>query len=110
MVNSHHFKLGLKSLKNSAPTVIQLVDVLDVKSSTIKILNEVCDPKPHFDAIIPTFQNKGGHPIILMPNLIEKTILQNDGSRLDQILKNSNLFKIPVNDKNILKNQNIPLS
>lgn len=64
--------------------------------------------KPGVSAVIPTYQGRGGHPVLLSRDLCSK-ILECDPahSRLDVLLRQSeNVVRIEVADSQIVKNMN----
>ena len=60
------------------------------------------------DVRVPEFQNRGGHPVLLKQNFIQK-ILQDQKKtyqRLDHWILNSNVERILVEDPQVIQNMN----
>ncbi|WKD84815.1 Molybdenum cofactor guanylyltransferase [Polaribacter huanghezhanensis] len=99
----------LKTLDTNHQAVILPIDVPLLKSSELK---KIIDTEN--EIVIPTYNNKNGHPVKLAPkfwkSLLELNITDKN-SRLDLQIKKRNASKISlveINDASILKNLNTP--
>ncbi len=101
-------KTGISSLKNFSHLFILPVDTAPI---SIKTLIEITTIK-NKDVVIPTFLNKGGHPILISSFFAEKlksVCLENNNARLDFQIKeltSDKIERIEINDKNIITNIN----
>jgi molybdenum cofactor cytidylyltransferase len=71
-----------------------------LKATTLKIMMEAWLRLENIDALIPSYKDRKGHPIILSSELqrrLQKKPLEEKDSRLDMIL-----HQLPVNKKKIL--------
>lgn len=92
--------------------IVLPVDVAGVSSPIVRALIETALRNPHLDAIIPEYQDRGGHPVYLAKSFCASLATldpKNEFSRLDtQLAKTKNTIRIPVNDPNVIKNINAP--
>ncbi|MEA1972510.1 MAG: NTP transferase domain-containing protein, partial [Candidatus Cloacimonadota bacterium] len=95
--------LGIKHLQECNNYMIYPVDHPNVSFETIVTLIESHNRKKNY--YIPTYKNKGGHPIII-PNIIVKEIYSKLGLPLNILLKNYESVRVAVQDKEILRNIN----
>lgn len=88
------------------------VDVPAPKSTTWKMLTKTLAGE--IDVCIPTWKDRGGHPVLLSARLIKKLLtipLGADDARLDrQIhqLPRDRVARIPVDDERVVMNINTP--
>ncbi|WP_347174049.1 nucleotidyltransferase family protein [Polaribacter uvawellassae] len=99
----------LKTLNTNHQAVILPIDVPMLKPSELK---KIMDSEN--EIIIPTYNNKNGHPVKLAPKFWKSLLELNNmdvDSRLDIQIKKRNASKISlveINDASILKNLNTP--
>lgn len=98
-------QVGLKGL--SGPVFVGPLDcpVADVLRALIEGLN----PIP--EAVVPTHQGRGGHPVLLGSPLVVRLLEMEAGApeaRLDLALKRARTQRIEVSDDRILLNLNTP--
>ncbi|MEI8046940.1 MAG: NTP transferase domain-containing protein [Bacteroidota bacterium] len=80
---------------------------IDNPFATGKLLGDLIIHKEKADVIIPAFQNRTGHPVLLSPAVAKDILLQNDPEiRIDQFLKRYNTLKVETSDPSILANIN----
>jgi len=80
-------KLGLHAAGDSCPVFLHNVDNPCFKSS---LMQNMVERAGGYDCVVPVHQNKGGHPVLIMPSLIPKILSQPDNDfPLNKILKNS---------------------
>jgi len=98
--------VGLKQVfKNSEWVLVLPVDSLGVKHSTFEKLL-FCKDKI-FDALIPTFKGRRGHPVLLSNQFCKKCLLLNPkNSRLDAMLREALVLEVEVDDSGIRHNVN----
>ena len=101
----YSLQLGLKAIKSDF-VFIHNVDNPFVDNVVLKNLIEHNKLK---EIIIPTFNNKGGHPVIIN-RTIQNEIIENYDSykTLKEIFSNYSKEYIEVDSKSILKNINTP--
>lgn len=99
------------SQDNFAHAFILPIDTLFPSTHTWNLLYQY---KDRFFATIPTFNGKGGHPILINKNIIEmifKLDASDKNARLDYLIKNldiSKIKRIETNDPLIQTNINSP--
>jgi molybdenum cofactor cytidylyltransferase len=76
---------------------------------TVELLKELILHKAKADVILPTFQNKSGHPVLINPMVVQEINAGIDYEiRIDAFLKQFAEKKIEVFDPNIFININSP--
>jgi molybdenum cofactor cytidylyltransferase len=102
----YSLQLGVKQLKLGNLCFFQNID--NPFTSEI-LLRELILHKKEADVIIPTFQNKSGHPVLISPSVIEEILKEQVSDlRIDLFLKRFGIKKIETSDHNILVNINSP--
>ena len=87
-------------------SILLPIDTVGVPIETIK---EILDKGLQEDKIIiPTFKNRGGHPVFLTTEFIKHLLASTTpNDRLDHLLKNDrNMLRLEVNSESILNNIN----
>ena len=99
----YSIKLGAINLKNTERVFIHNVDNPFVNYDTLdKLLSQV-----NTDAVIPTYNNQGGHPILISKNVVNSLIAEKKNDLIfSDFLKRFDKIKVAVDDKNILTNIN----
>jgi len=96
---------GISALTSCDGILILPVDTYPLEKEVISALISGFDPA--FDATVPIYQNRRGHPVIISSNLAQRlTSLDRSSSRLDEILRTSHLKLIPTSSPTILNNIN----
>ncbi len=97
---------------DSSGVVLLPIDVIGVGMQTIHAILDAASRMPDIDAIIPTCNGKGGHPVYLSKKFCKNLIgldLDDEDSRLDvQLSRCEAKFRIETEDAAILKNVNTP--
>ena len=80
---------------------------IDNPFTTVKLLQDLISQKDHADVVIPVFKNKGGHPVLLSPMILQE-LMKGKGSdlRIDQYLTKFRKRRIDTSDEWILVNIN----
>lgn len=99
----YSLQTGLKAISHSDYTFIQNSDNPFVNQ---EVLYTLFSQKDKADYIVPTYKNKGGHPILLNKYIINEISSEKNDSNLKKYLKRFTKKQIPVNDENILLNIN----
>ncbi len=105
---------GLTGLLEITTTgvILQPVDVVGVRLKTVSALLQTALANPHLAAVVPEYEDRGGHPIYLARSIFEDLINLNPtdpNSRLDVQLANlSDVMRLPVSDPAIRSNVNRP--
>jgi len=100
-------RAGLETLDADSWVVVLPVDTIGVLSETVTLLIEAADDR--FDAVVPTYDGRRGHPVLLSPPLCRHILaLDAAASRLDRILGEAKTLALPVDDRAILTNINTP--
>ena len=82
---------------------------IDNPFTSIEVLNSLIQFRNNADVIIPTFQNKSGHPVLLSNSVIQKILTEKTPDlRIDEFLKKFNVLKTEVLESSILVNLNSP--
>jgi len=102
-----HFSSILCGLKEtSSSTLLLTIDTVGVPIETIKeILGKGLQENKN---IIPTFENRGGHPVFLTTEFIHQTLkTASPNDRLDHLLPNDpETLRLETNSNSILNNIN----
>ena len=95
---------GLKALHYKKKVFLHNVDNPFVNQYLIKTLLQ---DKNNAQVIIPQYENKGGHPVLINENVVLDICKEKKfGYRLNEYFSKYNKVYIPVKDKNILVNIN----
>ncbi len=98
-------KLGLKN-NTSEYCFIQNVDNPFINIQTLQLLSENKDSSAY---IVPVYDNKSGHPILLGADVINNiSQLEGDDYILSEILKQQKRIQLTINEPNIHYNINSP--
>jgi CTP:molybdopterin cytidylyltransferase MocA len=102
-------QVGVASLPTSSQAFFVLpVDIPLVRYLTIDCLVQAFKRKNKADVIVPTFQNKTGHPPLIRDNL-RTAILEHDGTQgLRGVLNKSKIANVEVPDRHILLDIDTP--
>jgi len=99
-------QLGVQNLKSGNYCFFQNIDNPFTSAEVLNLLNQF---KKGADVILPVFQSKSGHPVLINPAVVQKIIVQSDTSiRIDQFLKSFAFKKIEIDENRILTNINSP--
>ncbi len=80
---------------------------IDNPFTSVKLLQELIIFKAEADVIMPAFQGRTGHPVLISPLVVHKIFSEQDaGKRIDLFLKKLNVKLIETSDQNILVNIN----
>ena len=100
----YSLQTGLKALQNNSNAFIQNSDNPFVNQY---ILTKLYTHKNEGDFIVPIFKNRGGHPILMNKNIIQKISSEKKVDyNLKEYLKGFTKKYIPVNDEKVLLNIN----
>ncbi len=100
----YSLKKGLELNSDADYCFIQNIDNPFITPVVIPKLNE---SRKDGDYITPTYQGKGGHPVLLSAKVIRYILnLEEHDSKLNAILKQFIRVNVEVNDENILTNIN----
>ncbi len=102
----HSIQLGLKEMKDVEQLFIHNVDSPAISSETI---STIAAKKVEGKYIIPSFNKKNGHPILLSKIIVDSIKnLDNREQNLRVVLKTFERITLEVDDEMILKNINTP--
>lgn len=102
----YSIQCGIKALKEKEYVFLHNVDNPFVNPLTIDALIRSVK---NYDFAVPTFNNRGGHPVLLNKKAVEGIVsAQNIHQNFKLFLKKYRRINVPVNDKNILVNINTP--
>jgi len=100
----YSIQCGIKELKEKEYVFLHNVDNPFVNPSTIDALIRSIK---NYDFAVPTFSNRGGHPVLLNKKPVEDIVsAQNTNQNFKIFLKKYRRINVPVKDKNILVNIN----
>ncbi len=102
----YSIKLGVHSIiSENTPVFIHNIDNPFVNHKVLQKLLSNNDS----EYITPSYQDKGGHPILISKNIAQQIELEKENNVvLSEFLKKFKRKRIEVNDKNILININTP--
>ena len=102
----YSLQTGIKQLKPGNSCFFQNIDNPFTSEA---LLQKLILHNNETDVIIPVFQNKSGHPVLISPSVIEVIVKMLDSDlRIDLFLKKFEIKKIVTLDPNILVNINSP--
>ena len=102
----YSFQTGVKHLNIGKSFFFQNIDN---PSTTIELLNELIIHKDAADVILPAFQGKTGHPVLVSKKVTRDILLAtNTEFRIDEFLGKYETLKVESADKSILTNINSP--
>jgi molybdenum cofactor cytidylyltransferase len=64
--------------------------------------------RPDADAVLPVFDGRGGHPVLLAASFIPLLLSRDPSSRLDRELAAARAVRVPVDDPRVRLNLNAP--
>lgn len=94
-------QVGLETLHNFDYCFIQNADNPYLKTNVLQML---FDNKNKANTIIPTYNNKGGHPILIDANTIALLKKAPTSSMINVEINKTNCLLLPINDESILVN------
>lgn len=97
-------KTGLEKIPEDHAVFIHNVDNPFLKTTTLNTLIKTYKPG---NTIIPIFKNRGGHPILISPQII-KTIRKEKSNKviLKEVINRFPTIRVPVSDNTVLININ----
>ena len=99
----YSIKLGIQNVKNIFPVFIHNVDNPFIDQKVLEKLYSLSSK----DYIVPVFNGKGGHPILLSQNVAVEILKETKNDLIFSIfLKKFEKTRVEVADKNILVNIN----
>ncbi len=107
-------QLGLGDLTAVTTTGVLVlpVDVVGVRAETIAAIINTALANPHLAAIVPEYEDRGGHPLYLSHDCFERLSVldpSDDEARLDRQLRGLHqVMRLPVNDAGVVRNVNTP--
>lgn len=102
----YSLQTGIKEVKSGNYTFFQNIDN---PLTSEKLLRELYSYKEEADVLIPDFQKKSGHPVLISPLVVSEIFQCKDPDiRIDMFLKKFTRMKVPTTDRNILANINSP--
>jgi molybdenum cofactor cytidylyltransferase len=100
----YSLQLAVKSMINTHSSFIQNIDNPFVKEETLTKLSE---KDALADYIIPTFNDKGGHPFLASMSVLEKVKNENDPQiHFKEFMQQFKSLRVPVNDEKVVVNIN----
>ncbi len=102
----YSLQTGIKHVKPGNNCFFQNIDN---PFTTVTLLHELIIYKDEADVLLPAFQNRAGHPVLISPLVVQK-ILQSRNSdlRIDMFLITFKVKRVEASDSNILANINSP--
>jgi CTP:molybdopterin cytidylyltransferase MocA len=98
--------LGTKSINPNFPVFLQPVDTPFFRIKTLQIMLQQIGDAPF---VLPVFESKGGHPVLLSTQVMHAVSEINKGIRtLRDFLKNFDGKRLEVSDQMVLANINTP--
>jgi molybdenum cofactor cytidylyltransferase len=97
---------GLAALPPGESAYVLPVDVPAPEVGVWARLSEALGPA--IDAAVPTYEGRGGHPVLLSPRLVARLLGLPPASRLDLELAASTVARVPVGDARVRMNLNVP--
>ena len=100
----YSLQTGVKHLKHGNSCFFQNIDN---PFTSEKLLRELIIQKDEADVILPAFQDRAGHPVLISPKVVREIYADLDNEvRIDTFLKQYSEKRIVVSDQRILININ----
>lgn len=100
----HSLQTGLKHIAENTPVFLHNADNPFISQITLEQLWNAYHAN---GVVIPEFIDKGGHPILLAPEIVRDVVNEdNEKLLLNEFLKKYEQFRIPVTNPEILVNIN----
>ena len=100
----YSLKLGVNELEKVQPVFIHNVDNPFVNPV---ILSSLVENNAGFDIIVPEYEGRGGHPILISQQIIQEVLFRQENIlHLKEFLSKFKKLKVRVNDDKILVNIN----
>jgi len=97
-------KLGIKELPANSACYIQNIDNPFVTGEVLNAMNNLIKPDAY---VVPTYAEKGGHPVLVSSEIIKEiSLIENPDYDLRKILNNFKRIEVKTNDERILVNIN----
>jgi len=97
-------KLGIKELPINSACYIQNIDNPFVTGEVLNAMNNFIKPDAY---VVPMYAEKGGHPVLVSPEIIKEISLIDDPDYdLRKILNDFKRMEVKTNDEKILLNIN----
>lgn len=98
--------------KSTVGAIVLPVDCVLDSPDTVGSILEAAIMNPHLDALVPEYEERGGHPVYISKGMAAALIAIDPArpdARLDnQIAMMSEVMRLPVGDAGILRNVNTP--
>ena len=102
----HSLQTGVQQLKPGGHCFFQNIDNPFTSECLLK---QMINRKAEADVIIPVFNKKSGHPVLISSSVMEEIIKSQDPElKINVFLKRFEIKKIDTSDHNILVNINSP--
>ncbi len=103
-------QVGVAQVDRSMPTLLWPVDHPFVEAKTLRTLREYGMTSPMGLWFIPTFEGRGGHPVLLMPGVYARLQALPSSAPLRDLLPGlgPQVLRIPVPDPGVVANVDIP--
>jgi molybdenum cofactor cytidylyltransferase len=102
----YSLQTGIKHIKTGNSCFFQNID--NPYTSEV-LLRELIIHKDKADVLLPIFQNKTGHPVLISPQIVQGIKAVRDyETRIDEFLKQFTEKRIGISDQRILININSP--
>ena len=88
--------------------ILALVDMPYVRASTIQTLADTFRALPGSEAVIPIYQDRRGHPILLSRRLFDKIAALGPDEPLRNLLRDARAVEVPVTDPGVLIDLDTP--
>lgn len=100
----HSLQLAIEAMTTLQPTFVQNVDNPFVDNQTLQTLTIELHKG---DYIVPTFNNRGGHPFLVTKAVLQKIQQTKDTqTHLKHFLQTFHTIRVPIDNPNILANIN----
>ena len=100
----YSLKIGVSKLEKNQPVFIHNVDNPFVNQD---VLDQLLNNLDVADYIVPEFDGRGGHPILISQQIIQKILLRQENIlHLKEFLSKFKKLKVGVNDDKVLVNIN----
>jgi molybdenum cofactor cytidylyltransferase len=98
--------------EGTAGAIVLPVDCVLGSPETIGSILEAAIMNPHLDALVPEYEERGGHPVYISKGMAAELITidpARSDARLDkQIAVMPHVMRLPVSDSGVLRNVNTP--
>ncbi|HQQ94269.1 MAG TPA: NTP transferase domain-containing protein [Bacteroidia bacterium] len=99
----YSLRLGIRALGEADHAFVHNADNPGIQPAVLEALYQ---NRGRADYLVPTYQNKGGHPVLLGKKVLKEILFLPENLRIDEALKHFTRFSLACDDPNLSTNIN----